>query len=238
MPTEIDTSQNESVNNRVDDLAQPAMGAQKAVFKVAPAATTASELIDQVKSEQEQFRKAAASPKATLNIPVADLNNLKLKPNAARDFSTMSEEDVYNLDIPMSARPFSSEDSLKVNLKDTNYIARWVNKDARRLGTMIGRGFSYVTKEDLVSDLELEVHIDAVGHYVLGDVICMKVQKERYFAALRAAHLRAINAVDPKGAHKAAIAQAAQFIDKETAGGYSAESVGNKMKIYSPDFQI
>lgn len=235
MATEINTDINEEINNRVDDLA--AEQAPKSTFKLkVPQAT--GDVVEQVAKQQADLVEAIITSKAGIKIPIAELKNLKVKGNTLLDFSSMTEDDVYNLDIPMNARPFSSEDSLKVSLKDTNYVARWVNKDNRRLGTMLGRGFSYVVKEDLSSDLELEVYQDASGHYVLGDVICMKIQKEKYYQALRAAHLRAMNAINPKGAHKAAIQNATQFLDKETGGQYTAEHEARKVDVYAPDFRI
>ena len=214
---------------RADDLAATpeVVAAANVVLDASKAATA--------KIKYEAL-KAKIKPAAPGQIIAKE--NIKVKPNTKIDFSTMSEDDVYNMDIEMTARPFSSEDSLKVTLLDTNYVARWVNKNPQRLGQMLNHGFKYVQAEDLATALEVEVSPDAQGHFCLFDVVLMRIPKERYFTALRAAHLRALASVGTKGIHQTAAKQAADYVNKETHGGFAEEAANNKVEFYTPGITI
>jgi len=88
MATEINTSANKDVPvNRVDDV--------KAQAEAVVAAAVA-----------ESKRKSAADGN------IKPLDSIKTRPNTPLDFSRLSEDDIYNLEIPIEARPFSTEDSL------------------------------------------------------------------------------------------------------------------------------
>jgi len=214
MATEINTSANKDVPvNRVDDV--------KAQAEAVVAAAVA-----------ESKRKLAADGN------IKPLDSIKTRPNTPLDFSRLSEDDIYNLEIPIEARPFSTEDSLEVVLKDPMYIARWVNKDPRRLGAMLSKGFIYVTAEDLAQRLKTEVSADAEDHYIINDVVLMKISKEIYLPAQRAAHLRAVNTVDPRTAMKAARAYATESLNKDTGGEYATEAAANKVSVYTPGVEV
>jgi len=214
MATEINTDLNEDTNvPRVDDVKAQA----EAVI---------------AKATQEALNKIKASGN------VRNLDDLKIRPNSRLDFSKLTEDDIYNLEIPMEARPFSTEDSLEVKLKDTMYEARWVNKDPRRLGAMISKGFLYVTAEDLAERLKTEVTADAEDHFIINDVVLMKISKEVYYPAMRAAHLRAVNTVNPKLAMRAAKMHATEYLTKDTNGDFAAEAAQNKVEIYTPGVEI
>ena len=195
-------------------------------------------LVRTVSMQQEAFREKVSATSGNIKSGVATLDNLKLKTPTVIDYAHMTEDDVYNLDVPMEARPFSSEDSLRVTLRDSGLIARWVNKDARRLGAMIAKGFQYVTEKDLAKKLEVEVSADSEGHFSLGDVILMKITKDRYLPALRAAHLRAVNSVGAKGAHRSAVNNANEYMAKETGGAFKEEAEAQKVAFYTPGLSI
>src|ERR1700744_6550765 len=141
MSNEIDLTINEdTVIERIDDVA----AASKPTFKVKPvipviekpapvdARQAGEDVVKEAEAAQEKFRINARTA-GSIKDGVATLDSLKLKKEAeVTDFSRMTEEDVYNLTIPMTARPFSSEDSLKAVLTDSGYIARWVNKEIGR----------------------------------------------------------------------------------------------------------
>lgn len=230
MSTEINTEHNEHVEiPRADDLAAQMKEQQEKQSVGGFKFKTANENAMTGKQKQELIDKGV----------IAGMEALKVKPKATTiDWANIKEDDIYDTNIPIQARPFDTEDSLKVVLKDATYIARWVNKNPMRLGTMIARGFQYVESKDLAERLQVEVSADAEDHYIINDVVLMKISKERYFSALKAAQLRAQAAVDPRGAHKAALNQASEFLNKETGGQYANEAKLNKVKFYSPEVEI
>lgn len=195
-------------------------------------------LVRTVEMQQEAFRERASVTSGVVTEGVATLENLRVKTPAVIDYTHLSEEDIYNMDIPMEARPFSSEDSLRVELLDSGLVPRWVNKDPRRLGSMIAKGFQYVTEKDLAKRLEVEVAADAEGHFSLGDVILMKITKERYFPAMRAAHIRALNSVGTKQIHRSAVNNANEYMNKEVGGAYKEEAEQQKVAFYTPGLSI
>lgn len=194
---------------------------------------TADQILSAAAALQQQVVRDAQGKKLDLNAAaqVMNLKNLRTK-EGALDFDNMTEETAYDLDIPIVAKPFSNEDSLTVDLKDKSYIARWVNVNPLRLGSMRSRGFIYVVSEDLATPLNIEIEVDAQGHYRCNDVVLMRITKERYFSALRSAHLRAIAAVSATGAHKAAASVANQFMEKEAGGEFVDYANKGKVKFY------
>jgi hypothetical protein len=185
---------------------------------------------------QQKMVREANGAKYDLNAAAQTMNlkNLVLK-NGELDYSSMSENDAYDFDIPIVAKPFSNEDSLEAKLKDSNYVPRWVNVNPMRLGSMRSRGFEYVVADDLAQPLNIEVGVDAQGHYRVHDVVLCKILKSRYFSALRAIQLRSINAVSAIGAHRAAKNAANQYMEHETGGEYANYVRRNKVTFYSPE---
>jgi hypothetical protein len=176
----------------------------------------------------------SVAPKVKLrgvDAEVKSLNDVKVK-NGPINFADLTEEAAYDLDLPIIAKPFSNEDSLEVELKDKSYVARWVNVNPLRLGSMRARGFTYVTNDDLAKPLNIEIEVDAEGHYRCNDVVLMRITKERYYSALRAAHLRAIAAVNAASAHKAATGVANQYMEKEAGGEYVDFANRGKIRFY------
>jgi hypothetical protein len=182
---------------------------------------------------QQKMAREASGARLDLNAAaqVMNMKNLKTK-DGNLDFEKMTEEAAYDLDVPIVAKPFSTEDSLNVDLKDKNYEPRWVNVNPIRLGSMRSKGFEYITADDLATPLNIEVEVDAQGHYRLNDVVAMRIRKDRYYGALRAAHLRAISAVSATGAHKAAVSAANQYMEKEAGGEYVDYASQGKVRFY------
>lgn len=194
---------------------------------------TADQILSAAAALQQQVVRDAQGRKLDLNAAaqVMNLKNLKTK-DGLLDFDNMTEETAYDLDIPIIAKPFSNEDSLNVDLKDKSYIARWVNVNPLRLGSMRARGFIYVVDADLDSPLNIEIEVDAQGHYRCNDVVLMRITKERYFSALRSAHLRAIAAVSATEAHKAAASVANRYMEKIGGGEFVDYANRGKIKFY------
>jgi hypothetical protein len=194
---------------------------------------SADEVLAAAAALQQKMAREASGAKLDLNAAaqVMNMKNLKTK-DGELNFEKMTEESAYDLDIPIIAKPFSNEDSLDVDLVDKSYVARWVNVNPMRLGSMRSRGFIYIEQQDLASPLKVEVEVDAQGHYRLNDVVAMRIKKDRYYGALRAAHLRAISAVSATGAHKAAVSAANQYMEKEAGGEYVDYANQGKVRFY------
>lgn len=155
------------------------------------------------------------------------------------DFSKLTLDDVYDLSVPIEAKAFMSADVLAIKLKDTNYEARWVNKNPQRLGEMIAKGFTYIEPNDLVSSNAIQTGVDAEGHYCFNDVVAMKIDKATYYRALRAAHERAVSTTDQSKSRERAAKTADAFMYKESgfSADYNGASTSGKMKFYDPGIQ-
>ena len=161
-----------------------------------------------------------------------------IKKDKVIDYSTLTETDIYNDSIPIDVKPFGMEDSLTINLKDKNYVPRWINKNAIMLGKALKNGFTYVTAEDLETPLDVAISEDAQGRFLNYDVIAMKCLKRIYFGALKAAHMRAVNTVSALSSQKAARKQAMDLLSKETGGGFAEEYEAGKIAFYTPGIEI
>lgn len=150
----------------------------------------------------------------------------------AIDWTKITEKDIEDMSIPIEARPFSTDDSLGIDLKDQNYAARWVNKNPILLGKALAAGFTYVTEEDLASPLQVAISEDVNGHFLNLDVIAMKCPKRIYFAALRASFLRAVNTVSSLSSKKAAKNQAMHQLMKDAGAGVAEEFESGKIGFY------
>lgn len=164
--------------------------------------------------------------------------NTPIKQDSLIDYSKMTEEDVYNDSVPLVAKPFGDDDSLKITLKDQNYHPRWVNKDPRMLGKALKNGFIFITLDDLDLPFEVKINADVNGHFYNGDVVAMRILKSIYFSALRASHLRAVNAVSALATQKAAKKQAFDFLAKEAGSGFTEEFEQGKVSFYTPGVEI
>lgn len=150
------------------------------------------------------------------------------------DYSQLDADSIYDLSIPIEAKPFMAGDPLKAKIKDTNYELRWVNTKSQRLGYMKSIGFSYVTPSDLSSAIESDVCIDAEGHFTIHDVVLMKIQKARYYPALRAAYERAVASTSAGRAALAGMASATTFMQSATGGEYAEAQQSRQMEFYNP----
>ena len=197
---------------------------------------TAEQIVAVSKLVQEQTKAAieAASFDSGKNAQSVRKNVTPIK-----DFSKLSLADVYDLSIPIEAKPFMSADVLSISLKDTNYEARWVNKNPQRLGEMIGKGFTFITQEDLTSSEGIQTAKDAEDHYCYNDVVAMKIDKATYYAALRAAHIRAMATTNTAGIAKKAATAANSYMQKsEDSNDFATASASKKMEFYDAGISI
>lgn len=197
------------------------------------------DLMRLTKMIEEQTRKQVAAATFDPSMPA----QVMLKSRAPiTDFSKMTLDDVYDLSVPIEAKPFMNADVLSIKLLDTNYEARWVNKNPQRLGDMIGKGFSYVVPEDIFVDSEgnkgIETGTDSEGHFCFNDVVAMKIDKATYYRALRAAHERAVSTTNETVSRKRAAASANAYMqNSEVAGDFNAANTAGKMKFYDPGIE-
>jgi len=201
-------------------------------------AFTAEQVIQMSKIAEEQARKAIRAATYDPNMS----GQILTKGQAPiTDFSKLSLDDVYNLDINIEAKPFMSADVLKITLRDTNYEARWVNINPQNLGDKIAKGFTYVVPNDLsASDDSIKASKDAEGHYRFNDVVAMKIDKATYFSALRAAHLRAISTTNSDQLMKKAKTAANSFMMQESGAKNDFVNASNskKMVFYDPGVEV
>lgn len=201
-------------------------------------AFTAEQVIAMSKIAEQQARKAIREAVYDVNMSGQVLPKDKV---VITDFSKMSLDDVYNLDIPIEAKPFMSADVLRIVLKDTNYEARWVNINPQNLGDKIAKGFTYIVPNDLSGvDDSIKASKDAEGHYRFNDVVAMKIDKATYFAALRAAHLRAISTTNSDQLMKKARTAANSYMMQESGAKNDYVSAANakKMVFYDPGVEV
>lgn len=135
------------------------------------------------------------------------------------DFSKLTEDDVYDLNVPVPVIDHGVPDYLNVELRDKNYAARWVHKTPRRLGPMKAMGWTPVGVEDIENIEMLKDTLDESGFFRYDDVILMKIPKQKLFGLLRRNYERTRNQVS-SAKLKAGVTEA---LMKTPAGG------GNKM---------
>jgi hypothetical protein len=209
--------------------------------------TTETVTTERISELENMLRQLIAGQVSGVKVGSAPKKPAKL------DFSKLSEKDVFDLNIPIEAVDHSMPDYLKVDLKDTNYVPRWVNRDPRRLGPMKANGWDFVKPDEIENSLTLAITTDENGQYRFADTVLMKCEKVEYFGQLRRNHLRALAMVDPKNAHLAAKAIIEGELtgagntdlngnpiadDKTNAGDYQRYNNAGKMKIYSPEVTI
>ena len=81
--------------------------------------------------------------------------------------------------------------------------------------------------------------LDAEGHYCFNDVVAMKIDKATYYAALRAAHERAVSTTNEAEYIKRAANTANGFMQQsEFKGDFLNAKASGKMKFYDPNITV
>jgi len=217
--------------------AQPAPPA----IRVKPKVMTARQFVEAAQETDKAIATAVASqdfdPAKGAQVLTRDKTPVK-KDTRTIDWSKLDESAIYNDSIPIEAKPFAADDSLRIVLKDQNYVARWVNKNHILLGKARGAGFTYITTSDLAEPLQLSIVEDASGQLSYIDVVAMKIPKSIYYAALKAAHQRAVNTVNNLASQKAARKQAMDLLVKQAGSGVSEEFEAGRVGFYTPGIEI
>jgi hypothetical protein len=137
------------------------------------------------------------------------------KPVKPIDWSKAKEADIFDMDVPIEVVGHELPDYMKVELKDSNFVPRWVQKMSRRLGPMKAKGYTFVKPEEIEGELNIAIEADENGVFRHDDVILMKIEKRTYYGMLRRNHMKALQMTDPKAAHK--VAQDRIISDMQTA---------------------
>lgn len=153
------------------------------------------------REEYQQFLSGLSNEQmqdfaARVMVATQQLNAQKQEPTKDRyitDFSNIGEESIFDLSVPIKVIDHTMPDFLDVKLKDKNFVARWIHTGQRRMGQARAQGWTYVTREDLETDLLVEITTDVAGHFIYTDVVLMKLTKNKYYGALRANFQRALN---------------------------------------------
>lgn len=115
----------------------------------------------------------------------------------------LTEDDAYDLRVPINAGAMYDPNSLKIVMKDSNYIARWCNRNNVRQSQLVAMGFRALKVEEVVNIDTLQMFEDGQGHFVFADLVAMKIPKQAYYAGLRQAYLRSLHATNSKKAAEA-----------------------------------
>lgn len=214
------------------------------------------EALDTYKAEEKRILdNKIKDMEAAIKLLIAGRDGIKLKAAAAEqkpiDWNQMREQDVFDLSVPIEPVGAELPDYMKVELKDSNFVARWVQKMSRRLGPMKAKGYTYVTADEIEGELNLAIEPDENGVFRHDDVILMKIEKRRYYGMLRANHQRALAMTNPKAAHKTAMDRVMNDIKTgNTTDGVPAEQIKSadfnqylggdkpKMNVYAPGFEL
>jgi hypothetical protein len=158
------------------------------------------------------------------------------------DFTTLREQDIFNLNMPIQAIDHQVPEFLTIKLIDPNFAPRWIQTSSKRLGEARSQGWSYITEEDLAEKLKVEIEADASGHFVYIDTVAMKMPKKKLFTQLRSNYQRAIALTQQSKLHE----MMKHTIESEIEGALDPESglpLGDawnkynsegKMTTYSP----
>ena len=150
-----------------------------------PAAPTGLDQIKQLLKEVSDLKAKVDAKTGSQPQPAA----VQSKPKEI-DWTKITEVDIANLDIPIPVFEQQIPEYLTVHLKDKNYVARWVHTLPERLGVCLATGYSYISKEDLDLQYSHSLNFDESGHYKHGDVVCLKILKERYYGAIKRNYLK------------------------------------------------
>lgn len=214
----------------------------KPKFQIPGTKTRAEKMAEKVTATSDPLKDATTTDEriAAMEQMIIELrsgmNGVKLGSASAKDkkivldFSKISEEDVFNLNIPIEIIEHQVPDYTKIVLKDPTYHPHWVQAHPARLGPMKAAGFTYITAEDLAEELEMALEEDENGHYRFIDLIAMKCSKSKYFGALRRNYIRSLAQTNPKIVHQ----MAKQTIENSMGELGELTRDGNDFKVSQP----
>ena len=191
-----------------------------------PASTPSAADMDQIKkmyAEVMDLKAKVAAKDAAPAVSAPEKQPKKI------DWTKITESDINSLDINIPVIEQETPEYLTVHLKDKNYVPRWVHIMRERLGPALASGYEYVTQEMLDTNYPHPLLFDANAHYSHGDVVCLRISKERYFGALKRNYLKTM-AIHGRGINQAKINQFVQD-DNHLGEAFEKQSIG----VYTPD---
>lgn len=239
---------NDNVPDRSDMQAEVKAEVPKFTPKVPKKSTESVVTSEDIHAEELRLLKQQVTDATNaIKLLVAGRDNVKLvKTPVVIDWTKMSEKDVFDMSVPIELVDHSMPDYMKVELKDSNFVPRWVHKMDRRLGPMKSKGFLFVTADEIQGELNIAISPNADGIFQHDDVFLMKIEKRKYFGMLRANHERALKMIDPRAAHKVAQDRVISDLssapndgkqpngrmDKTAPGDFGKYSGANKLEVY------
>lgn len=241
----------EGVSKAYSEILEPSGFRPKVPKPISTTEVKIEEPKTQEESESKILNDKIKDMEAAIKLLVAGRDSVKLKAASAAqkpiDWNKMTERDIFDLSVPIETVGGDLPDYMKITLKDSNFVPRWVQKMPRRLGPMRAKGYTYVTKDEIEGELNIAVEPDENGVIRFDDVILMKIEKRAYYGMLRRNHERALSMVNPKTAHKVAIdrvetelrsAHPISESDQTRSGSYDKYAGTNKMNVYAPGFEL
>ena len=182
--------------------------------------------VEQIKKMFQDVMDLKAKVAAKEKVEAASVSEKQPK---QIDWTKVTEDDIANLNINIPVIEQETPEYLTVHLKDKNYVARWVHIMRERLGPALASGYEYVTQDMLDMNYPHPLLFDANGQYSHGDVVCLRILKERYYGAIRRNYLKTM-AIHGRGVNKAKLEQFVQD-DNHLGEAFQKQSIG----IYTPD---
>ena len=156
-----------------------------------------------------------------------DLNaNVTLPPSKPR---VISPEAALLFDDSVVARALNVPSVCDINPKDLSYAYRWVNRDGvggQIYQMRLAQGFVNATSDD-VEILGGDVQTKD-GEIRAGDLVLMKIQAERYDAAIKANMVQAMRLARAKGAYLKSGSSDVWENESKTVGTISEEALPAK----------
>lgn len=200
--------------------------AQAANPTTAPSPTPAPAGLD---PELQKLIKEVLDLKAKVDSKPAPAKAAPAKQADAIDWTKITEADIANLNINIPVIEQETPEYLTVHLKDQNYIPRWVHSMRERLGPCLASGYEYVTQDMLDTNYPHPLLFDANAHYSHGDVVCLRILKERYFGAIRRNYLKTM-AIHGRAVTRGKMAEMVQD-DEHLGEAFAKQSI----EVYTPD---
>lgn len=146
--------------------------------------------------------------------------------DSVKIISELTEEMIMECDL-IEARPLGYGSLLDVKPIRTEYAYRWINRfNRQRFLEAKALGFQLATKEDV----EIVEEMIQDGAIMVGDLILMKMQKIRYFGALKAKDLRSLNLGTKKKLDEKGLSEGQKTIEKLGP----AEKIRRQVSVYNP----
>lgn len=151
----------------------------------------------------------------TAHEPLRDQVQSVPKSQVEGSFYQLNDDEIL-LDESIIAKPIFTNEAYKIKPKDGHYAFRWVEYQAKgglRYQQMKAMGFQNACEEDLLPAEQggHQAQVDG-GKLMLGDVILMKIPKNKYLAHLKYNMQKSSDMLVPQKIHEIAKARMGSII--------------------------